>query len=335
MKVLVTGGTGFVGRVLVRRILSEEAWTVRLLVRDLRKAGKLNCSRVEVVQGNLRDQTSLRAAVEGVEIVFHLAAPPAGTWEDYLEEAVGGTERLVRAALQAEVRRFVFVSTIRVTEAEGDPLSRAGHLSYQTKSKALAERIIVQGVAESGLDAVIVRPGIVFGPGDVSLPRLGLSIGSRLVLVSRRDTLIPTVFVEHAAAAILLAGKAGRPGEVYDVVDDEPVSRLQYLRMLKQHWDPSLTIIQVPDPAVRLVRSTSRWLSTLHPLLAELVHPAVGCGPAHYSNSKLKGLGWRQARPTAETLLQTIQSYKQAALKTLVRTAWICAALEAMPAALV
>jgi nucleoside-diphosphate-sugar epimerase len=323
MKVLVTGGTGFLGRVLVRMILEQKDWTVRLLVRDTRKVRGLDPSRIEIVRGNMRDEGCLRAAVDGVDQVFHVAAAMSGTWNDYYQETVVGTERLVRLSLQAGVGRFIYVSSLGVSEVSGhhevideETGYESRYVTDYTKSKILAEGVVRSAVEEQGLDAVIVRPGVIFGPGGpIVLPRIGYRFGSMIVPVGWRDIPIPTVFVEHAAAALLLVAEKGKRGGVYHLLDDEPVRKSQYLRMLKQHWNPRLRTVRIPYPVAHGVHIATGWLGRAHPLflkihrLFPMLHLATCARTIRYSNGKLKELGWRQTTPLDAALERTVQSY--------------------------
>lgn len=324
MKILVTGGTGFLGKVLVRKILEQNDRTVRLLVRDTRKVKGLDPSRIEVIRGNMRDDGCIQAAVKGVDVVFHLASAMSGNWNDYLEETVIGTERLIRAALQAKVRRLVYVSSIGVMEIsryhetidEETPFESDYQNNY-TRSKVLAEEIVRRNIAESGLNAVIVRPGVIFGPGgNIQLPRMGYRFGSIFALIGWRDIPIPTVFVDNIAEALLLAAENGKTGEVYNVVDDEPVSKFQYVRLLKKHWNPKMRTIRIPYFLARLIHLTTKWLSRRHRLFGKIhnffpmMHLITCSRSIQYSNRKIKdALGWRQTTPTKTALEQTVLSY--------------------------
>lgn len=324
MKVLVTGGTGFLGKVLVLKIMEQKDWTVRLLVRDTRKVSDLDPSRIEVVRGNMRDEGCLQVAVKGVDLVFHLATTMNGTWNDYFQETVVGTERLIRAALQEKVRRFVYVSSIGVLEVsrshntlDEDTPYETEYLDPYVRSKILAEGVVRRYFLESKLDAVIIRPGVIFGPGgNILLPRIGFRFSSIFVLIGWRDVLIPTVFVENVAEALILASEKGKPGEIYHIVDDERVSKFQYIRMLKMHWNRKMRTFRIPYFLARLLHLSTKWLSKWHWIfrkihnLLSMMH-LINCSRTnHYTNLKIKdALGWRQSIPTQEALEKTIRTY--------------------------
>jgi uncharacterized protein YbjT (DUF2867 family) len=157
MKVLVTGGTGFVGQAVVRALV-DAGHTVRVLERAPGKAARAGLEGVEAVQGDMADATSLRSAVDGQDAVVHLVAIITGKPEEFESVMEQGTRDLVGAAKEAGVRRFVLISALGVTEETKD-------LVPYYRAKWDMERT----VRESGLEHVIFRPSFVFGPGGAAL----------------------------------------------------------------------------------------------------------------------------------------------------------------------
>ncbi len=157
MKVLVTGGAGFVGSAIVRALLAA-GHTVRVLERKPGQAAQAGLEGVDAVQGDMTDAASLRRAVDGQDAVVHLAAIITGKPEDFERVMEQGTRDLVTAAKEAGAQRFVLVSALGVTEETKDlvPYYRAKWAMEQT-------------VKESGLEHVIFRPSFVFGPGGAAL----------------------------------------------------------------------------------------------------------------------------------------------------------------------
>jgi NADH dehydrogenase len=157
VKVLVTGGTGFVGTGIVRALL-DAGHTVRVLERESGKAAQAGLEGVEAVQGDMSDAASLRSAVGGQDAVVHLVAIITGKPEEFERVMEQGTRDLVAAAKEAGVRRFVLISALGVTEETKD-------LVPYYRAKWDMERT----VKESGLEYVIFRPSFVFGPGGAAL----------------------------------------------------------------------------------------------------------------------------------------------------------------------
>jgi nucleoside-diphosphate-sugar epimerase len=230
-QVLVTGGTGFVGRHLVRTLAEESDARLRLLARsgtaeDLPAAAR---GRSELVRGDLAEPASLADLCEGVDIVFHAAAAMPSqrgrrpTPEDYRRINVDATLALAARAAAAGARRFVLVSS---TAAMGTPAQstvdettpcRPGS-PYEVTKRAAEEGVLELG-AETGLKVVIVRPCLIAGEGQwggvlLKLFRLCRK-GLFPVFGGRLDVQKPLVDVEDVARALILAATKGRPGEVY------------------------------------------------------------------------------------------------------------------------
>jgi NADH dehydrogenase len=158
MTILVTGGTGFVGGHVVRALRDADR-PVRVLVRDPRKAGKLEAVGCELVEGDMTDPESLRHAVEGVGCIVHLVAIRQGKPELFERIMSQGTRDLVDAAREAGVGRFVHMSALGTTEQTKD-LVPYYHAKWEMERA-------VQG---SGLPHVIFRPSFVFATDGGILP---------------------------------------------------------------------------------------------------------------------------------------------------------------------
>jgi farnesol dehydrogenase len=215
--VAVTGGTGFVGSALLRR-LAAQSTPVRMLSR--RPAPPQGpSSDVEVIRGDLRDTNALDRIVQGADVVFHLAAvarPWARDPAEFRDTNVEGTRLLAHACRSAGVRRLVHVST-NLVETGGD--ERRMRTEYQ-RTKREAESV-VQGYVAEGRDAVIVRPTRVYGPG----PLTPANAVTRAIDLYRRGVLRVRladgdargnfVFVDDVAEGLLLAASRGHAGAAY------------------------------------------------------------------------------------------------------------------------
>ena len=158
MTVLVTGATGFVGPHAVHALRAREL-PVRALVRDPQRASRLASWGAELVQGDVTDLTSLRAAVAGVDSIVHLVAIIKGSRADFERVMAQGTRDLVAAAQEAGVRRFVLVSALGLNERSRDAVPYFA-----------AKWEMERAVKESGLEYVIFRPSFVFGKDGGALP---------------------------------------------------------------------------------------------------------------------------------------------------------------------
>ena len=172
---LVVGGTGFIGRRLVRR-LSEAGHAVRVLTRNPQAAAmELEGLDVELLAGSHADPDCARRALDGIRVAYHLAKCEGKRWKDYLQGDVEPTRVLAEAALAAGVKRFVYTGTIASYASANpdevidnrtpvDPAIRRRGL--YARSKAACEALLQALQRERGLPLVILRPGIVIGPGS-------------------------------------------------------------------------------------------------------------------------------------------------------------------------
>ena len=158
MTVLVTGATGFVGPHVVHALRAREL-PVRVLVRDPQRASRLASWGAELVQGDVTDLTSLRAAVAGVDSIVHLVAIIKGSRADFERVMAQGTRDLVAAAQDAGVRRFVLASALGLNERSRDAVPYFA-----------AKWEMERAVKESGLEYAIFRPSFVFGKDGGVLP---------------------------------------------------------------------------------------------------------------------------------------------------------------------
>jgi len=228
VKVFVTGGTGFIGGEVVRQ-LRARGDDVACLARSPEKAGKLADLGCEVVAGDLGDDAAIRKGMEGCDAVVHAAAMyevgiPAKQHPAMYEANVRGTERVLRAALEAKVPKVVYVSTVGVfgnthREVVDESYEHPGKefTSYYEETKLEAHRIAKRMIAEKDLPCVIVQPGGVYGPGDTSqvADLLEQFFAGRMPLLPFPELGICLTHVEDIAGGILLAIDRAVPGETY------------------------------------------------------------------------------------------------------------------------
>ena len=175
--VLVTGGSGFLGSAVVRTLLARGS-RVRALVRSSSPPDNLRALDCETVAGDLTDQASLKAAMQGVRHLFHVAADYRFWARDpsvILRVNVDGTRSLMREALSAGVERIVYTSSVAALKVAGatspvdetSPLAPDEAIGAYKRSKTLAEREVEAMILRDKLPAIIVNPTTPIGPRDI------------------------------------------------------------------------------------------------------------------------------------------------------------------------
>jgi nucleoside-diphosphate-sugar epimerase len=226
VKVFVTGGTGFIGGAVVRQ-LRARGDDVVALVRTPAKATQLEELGCTLVRGDLGDERAIRAGMEGVDAVIHAAAVyevgiPASQRKPMQEANVGGTERVLGAALEAKIPKVVYVSTVGIFgntngQIVDESYEHQGEfLSEYEKTKWEAHQVAKRLIGE-GLPCVIVQPGGVYGPGDTSSigQLLNQFLDGKMPLIPFPELGMCLTHVEDIAGGIILALDKGVAGETY------------------------------------------------------------------------------------------------------------------------
>jgi nucleoside-diphosphate-sugar epimerase len=214
LRVLVTGATGFTGGHLARGLASR-GYTVRAFVRDVSSAAELRRAGIELSQGDLKDATSIARAVEGIDVIYHVAAiyRQAGLPEDeYRAVNATAVRTLIHAAAAAGVRRIVHCSTVGVhgdvehPPANEDAPLRPGDV-YQ-RSKVEGEAAARQAATDTGMDVVIVRPTGIYGPGDRRLLKLFRGVARRrFVILGSGRIYYHLTFIDDLVEGFRLCGE--------------------------------------------------------------------------------------------------------------------------------
>jgi nucleoside-diphosphate-sugar epimerase len=227
MRAFVTGGTGFIGGRVVRR-LRDRGDEVVALVRDPGRASDLAGIGCELVEGDLSSLEAIRRGVQGCDAVFHIGAVykvgiPSSEREPMREANVQGTEYVLDAAVDAGVPRIVYVSTIGIFgnthgEVVNETYDRDGEpfASWYEETKYLAHQVALDRIGR-GAPIVIAQPGGVYGPGDHS--ELGNFIEQtrtgKLKMLMFPEAGFNLVHVDDVADGILRAHETGAVGEAY------------------------------------------------------------------------------------------------------------------------
>jgi len=228
----VTGGSGFVGGALIRR-LAGEGWTVRALARSDSSAAAVERAGAEAVRGDLDNVAAMATGADGADVFHHAAAKVEdfGPAADFERVTVQGTKNALEAARNAKVPRFVHVGTEAALMAgqplvnvdETAPLRPDSPAPYPW-SKAKAEQA-VRDANGNGIETVVVRPRFVWGRGDtVLLPRMTEMVKrGQFAWIGGGGQLTATAQIDNVVEGLVLGAERGKPGGVYFITDGEPV----------------------------------------------------------------------------------------------------------------
>ena len=248
-RILVTGGGGFIGGALVRR-LCQQGFQVRSFSR--RNYPDLDVLGIQQVRGDLVDRKRVREALKGCALVFHVAAR-AGIWgryNDFHQTNVIGTSNVVQACRDEGIRRLVYTSSPSVVFAGSDmegvdeSVLYARHFkAAYPKTKAAAEKIVLEAAGER-LATVALRPHLVWGPGDRHIipGLLRRARNGQLRRIGRQEKKVDFTYIDNAVHAHLVAAQRLAPGSpisgrAFFVTDDRPVPMWGFINRLLEAAD--------------------------------------------------------------------------------------------------
>src|ERR1700733_12514700 len=255
--VLVLGGAGFIGRMLVSYLLAA-GYRVRVMVRGPAAAlASIQNDRLEIVRGDILNETDLEAAFRNVDSVVHLAHVWGSTWNEFWRNNVEPTRKIGELCIAHNVRRLVFAGTIDSyyagskagTITEKTPFDRnLKRRNYHARSKAAAEQILTEMHKQQQLPLVIVRPGIVIGPGGTLFHgAVGRFSGDLCEVWGEGTNALPLVLVSDVAAAMVRALQVdGIEGESLNLIDRPLLTARDYLDELQKQTGKPLNVVHRP-----------------------------------------------------------------------------------------
>jgi len=317
--ILVTGSNGFIGSKVVETLLYYGFSNLRCFVRPSSRIGRLeevlrrtpSGDNVQLISGDLLSPDDCARAVEGASIVYHLAAGFDKSFAGAFMNSALATRNLVEAFLKyGQPKRFVNVSSFAVYSNlhmkrgvlldENCSLEDAPQERYDAYGfgKLKQEEVVREYGKNAGLPYVILRPGVVFGPGKQDLSgRVGIDTFGFFMHLGGSN-LLPLTFVDNCAEAIVLAGlEPGGDGQTFNVVDDDLLTSRQFLKAYKKHvkWFVS---VWIPYPLAYglcwLWEKYSKWSKGQLPPAFNRRRCAADWKGNSYTNKKIcQSLGWK------------------------------------------
>lgn len=261
MTILVTGATGFLGSALTTELIKRHVAAgpvagLRILVRDEKKARQQFGDAVTIIKGEITDEAQVQRAVDGVTTIYHCVGKlyhPSVLAAVYAQTHVTGTEILLKACQgQAQLQRFVHVSTTGVhgvtgarPAAEDAPFAPTN--PYEI-TKLAGELLALNAYKEQGLPVCVVRPGLVYGPGDLHLLGFFTSIKKGLFrVIDGGKALLHPVYIDDMVSAMLLCAEQPQAlGRVYNIAGDQPVTIRELASAIAHALDRKLPSRSIP-----------------------------------------------------------------------------------------
>jgi dihydroflavonol-4-reductase len=266
MKILVTGGTGFVGSHLVDRFL-EKGYDVRCFIRKSSNLRWLKDPKLEFVSGSFFDEESLKKAVTDVDYIYHIAgAVMAKTAQGYFNSNHIGTKNLIEACLKynKNIKRFVYVSsqTAAGPSYDGKPLTEDQDphpITNYGRSKIAAEKEVLSH--SDNIPVTIVRPSAVYGPRDEAIFIYFQTVNSGLVsLIGFHDKSVNLTHVDDIVRGIMLAGESEKSiGQTYFLASEKIYSWKQITDAMKKACGRKTITVRIPHWVVYSVAAVSQF----------------------------------------------------------------------------
>jgi dihydroflavonol-4-reductase len=315
MKAFVTGGSGFIGQHVVSKLLAR-GYEVFALARSDHSAAVLAQLGATVVPGNITDADSMRQAMQGCDVVFHLAAWYKYGAPDWMQaEAINvrGTRTVLHLAHELGIPKIIYTSTVSVfgdTKGElvDESFYQAGPFpSEYHRTKWLAHYKVALPLIEKGAPVIIVMPGVTYGPGDPKFPAELMHLYYKgLPAVPGPSTTITYAHVEDVAEGHILAAEKGRIGESYILAGPAvPLGEMMdFWARLTGRSSPALRIpAQLLRPLAPLIGTVNSFVS-LPSVFSEEMVGMVGTTEMARSDKARQELGWR-TRPLQTGMLET------------------------------
>lgn len=324
MKVLVTGGCGFVGSHLVRRLLANGHDVAVLDPQPGIFDEELRGSGAQIEYGSVADAATVDRCVAGVEVVYNLASPFGDIFapdSEYRAVEVTGPRNVLSAAEKHGVRRVVHCSTQGVhgslEQTPGDENSPIEPLDFYCRSKAEGERVC-HDFMKRGVDVTIVRPTSVYGPGDLRgwLKLFRMIERGWFLMIGSGRTMNHPIYVENLVDALELAATVPQAkGRTYLVGDAEAVTLTELVRAVGEAVGSSVRILSFPSydlarAGVGVVEAVARLLHIRPPVFQRRLS-WFRTNRAFSIERAVGELGYQPRIPLREGLERTVRWYRK------------------------
>jgi nucleoside-diphosphate-sugar epimerase len=284
MKVLITGASGFIGSNLVEK-LAKEKYKIRALIRDgelnnpdgrIESLKLLKNLGVEIVEGDLLNLDSLKKAVSGIDIIFHLGAiarPMAIPKERYFEVNEKGTKNLLEACKNKKIKIIIIMSSISAVGPSigGKPINEktvCKPIDTYGWSKLAQEKIAEEYLRKYKMPIIFLRPSMVFGPRDFEMFKLFKAVNKRFFPIKGKEKCMEFLYVGNLIEACILAIKKGKTGEKYHIANAEHYSINEIIKSIAKAEKVTMLPITLPNFVFTLggyaIEIIAKWFN-FHP----------------------------------------------------------------------
>ena len=331
MKALVTGSNGFLGAAVVERLLAHGFAAPRCLVRPGSDRSRLDAiaaahpdQPIEIVTGKLSSPRDCEPLIDGVDVLFHVAAGTAGGAADMFLSSVVASKNLLE--VMPTSTKVVLVSSFGVYGVadlpkgavidESTPVDPQPHKrDIYSHSKHRQEQLFFDHAERRGIALTTLRPGVIYGPGGggAMSSRVGLRMPG-VFLYLGGDNILPLSYVDNCAEALVVAGKSDQAwGQIYNVHDDDLVSARDFLAAYEEQVQP-LRKLPVPYPLLllgsHLVERYHDYSRGQLPAIFTPYKTKTMWKSHRFSNAKLKSLGWKQLVSTEEGMRRALAYHR-------------------------
>ncbi len=319
MRILVTGGTGFLGKRLTLALLAN-GHQVRVLGRNEAVCRTLAGEGASIVRGDIRDTEIVRAACAGMDVVYHVAAlsAPWGKARDFHSINAEGTRLVAEACLRQHVNRLVYVSSPSVVFDGRDQVSVPENVPYPRRflsvyslTKKIGEDH-VNAAHRRGLPTVIIRPKAIFGPGDTTLlPRLldRARVG-RLPRIGAGRNLVDLTYVDCVVDSLLLCLHApAAVGRTYTITNGEPVRLWEVIALLLERCGIRGRLRQLPYGVAYALGGAMEFAARVfggEPPLTRYLVAILGRTQTYDISAAVRDLGYAPGVTVAEGIERTL-----------------------------
>ncbi len=262
-KILITGGSGFLGRTLLLKLTQQQIPVVVYSRKPpaISKSPDNNEGLVTWRSGDIANKEEFTQAAHDIDIIIHLAAAMTGDWPTHQATTIDGTQNVLDLCQANPIKKFIYVSTLNVYDAGGyhenllvdeqyDYEPQPEKRGFYSAAKLAAEHLILQYAKEHPeADITLFRPGLIYGPGlDPLLKDLGKNLVDRFILCpGNGQRKLPLVYVEDVAAAINTAIHQRQTGlHMYNLVDSTYPTQSEYLAVYNQQTGKQLKLVPIP-----------------------------------------------------------------------------------------